>query len=367
MNAVERLLAAIQSDLAPWSALRLSELRLWHGGEARLLMASLVAGLVVLIVVRTLTDPRLMSRGVVVPALLGSMPAARSRLLLRLPTLLFLVGLPLLLLAIADPYSALVTRQESLPGRRIGLVIDASVSMENPFTAATLNPRAATESTFVTTLAAAERFVQMRIKGDYRDLIGLIEFGNRAYVITPFTSDYQNILLSISLIGDPVEFGMFPDPGTTIARGIDESVELFKAFDFLDASGNLMVVFTDGEDMNAKTQDKTLDEILQGAVAAGIPVYFVRTNYARGEGHMIPDDLWRPAVERTGGRFYATGDERSLLSAIQDIDRVSAAQIEIQTYSSQRPEFGVFALLVAACWSVALGLKLGVPCFHKLL
>ena len=366
MNAVERLLATIQGDLARWSALRLSELHLWHRGEAHLVMASLVAGLVVLIVIRALMDRRLRPRGLVVPALLGSMPAARNPLLLLLPTLLFLAGLPLLLLAIADPHSALVTRQELLPGRRIGLVIDASVSMQNPFTAATLNPRAATDSTFVTTVAAAERFVQMRIKSKYRDLIGLIEFGSRAYVITPFTSDYQNILLSISLIGDPVEFRMFPDPGTTIARGIDESVALFKAFDFLDASGNLMVVFTDGEDTSAQSQGKTLEEILQGAVDAGIPVYFVRTNYARGEGQIIPDNLWRPAVERTGGRFYAAGDERSLLRAIQDIDRVSAGQIEIQTYSSQRPEFAVFALLAAACWSVALGLKLGVSYLHKL-
>ena len=40
--------------------------------------------------------------------------------------------------------------------------------------------------------------------GRYRDLVSLIEFGNEAYVVTPFTSDYDNILLSISLIGDPI-------------------------------------------------------------------------------------------------------------------------------------------------------------------
>ena len=54
--------------------------------------------------------------------------------------------------------------------------------------------------------------------GKYRDLMALVEFGNRAYVITPFTSDYDNMLLSISLIGDPVEYSMFPDPGTVIAQ-----------------------------------------------------------------------------------------------------------------------------------------------------
>ena len=42
--------------------------------------------------------------------------------------------------------------------------------------------------------------------------MALVEFGSRAYVITPFTSDYDNLLLSMSLIGDPVEFSTFPNP-----------------------------------------------------------------------------------------------------------------------------------------------------------
>ena len=128
-------------------------------------------------------------------------------------------------------------------------MIDASISMRTPFTAATLNKRAATDATFFTTVAAAERFVQLRMKGKYRDLMALVEFGNQAYVVTPFTHDYDNILLSISLIGDPVEFSMFPDQGTDHRAGDRRRASaLFKAFNFLDASGNLMVIFSDGED-----------------------------------------------------------------------------------------------------------------------
>ena len=93
-------------------------------------------------------------------------------------------------------------------------MVDASMSMRIPFTAATLNRRAATDGTFFTTVAAAERFVHLRMKGRYRDLVALVEFGNEAYVVTPFTHDYDNILLSIGLIGDPTEFGLFPDRGT---------------------------------------------------------------------------------------------------------------------------------------------------------
>src|SRR5206468_5710624 len=185
------------------------------------------------------------------------------------------------------------------------------------------------------------------------DLVALVEFGNEAYVVTPFTNDYDNILLSTSLIGDPVEYSLFPDQGTIIAQAIDQSVGLFKAFNFLDASGNLMVLFTDGEDTRAIVNGRTLDEIVQSAIDAKIPVYMVRTNYERAKGKVIPDELWIPAVERTGGRFYAADNEDNLLNAIREIDAASAGTIQTRQYSSQRPRFAMFAAIAAACWLVA--------------
>ena len=53
--------------------------------------------------------------------------------------------------------------------------------------------------------------------------MALIEFGDDAYVITPFTTDYENILLSTALIGDWNEFMAFPDQGTVIARAVEQS------------------------------------------------------------------------------------------------------------------------------------------------
>src|SRR6185369_1336100 len=51
-----------------------------------------------------------------------------------------------------------------------------------------LNRRAETDATFFTAVAAAERFLRLRINGKYRDLVALVEFGNEAYVVTPFTN-----------------------------------------------------------------------------------------------------------------------------------------------------------------------------------
>ncbi len=269
------------------------------------------------------------------------------------------------MLALADPYSSLTHEQVSFPGRRIALMIDASSSMMARFPAAHLNAKAPNEATFFTTVAAAETFIRQRMSGKYHDLIGLIEFGDEAYVVTPFTSDYDNILLSLNLIGDWTEFMKFPDQGTTIGLAIEQATGLFKAFDFLDAAGNLMLLFTDGQDTQVTIHGKNVNEILEGAKATKIPVYMIRTSYNKGLGAVLPDDIWKPAIEATGGKFYPASDEATILAAIKDIDSRTTGRVELKRYSSQQPKFMGYALVAASFWTVGLFLQLTVPYFRK--
>lgn len=354
----------VGNTLEEWGRLRLRDLQFWHRPDAQVTMLSLLMLAVILVIARTVIARR--GHRVVVPAVLGGIGSSPLAFLRHAPLLLFLVGLPFFLIALADPFTSLVRSEVTYPGRRIAVMIDASTSMRTPFKAKQLNQRAETDAAFFTAVSAAEQFLKMRKESHYRDLLALVEFGNEAYVITPFTTDYDNVLLSASLIGDPVEYSLFPDQGTIIAQAIDQSIGLFKAFNFIDASGNLMVIFTDGEDTRAIVGGKTLDEIVQSSVDAQIPVYFVRTNYERGQGKVIPDELWMPAVLKTGGKFYAADNEQHLLDAIKDIDAVSAGTIQTTQYSSQRPRFEMFAFLAALCWLAAAAAKLTVPAFQKL-
>jgi Ca-activated chloride channel family protein len=280
---------------------------------------------------------------------------------------LFLVGLAFFALALADPHTSFVRSEVSFPGRRIAVVVDASSSMRRGFIAANMNPRGETAAAFYTAVEAAKRFVELRIRGKYRDLMALVEFGNESYVITPFTNDYENILLSISLIGDPTEFSLFPDAGNTvIGLAVVQSVALFKAFNFLDASGNLLVIFTDGEDTHAIVNGVSIDEIMRGAVEAKIPVHFVRTNWGLEAGKLISDRIWIEAVAKTGGRFYAASDETRLLQAIREIDKSGTGTISVRQYANQQPRFGIFTGIALICWVTAAALKLAVPLFQKL-
>ena len=70
-------------------------------------------------------------------------------------------------------------------------------------------------------------------------------------------------------------------------------------------------------------------------------------------------------MQKTGGKFYAASDEKSLLAAIADIDRVSAGVIQVKRYTSQQPRYAVFALAAAALWTAAALLKLAAPAAQR--
>ena len=297
MGALSSLGRLVADEVAAWRRLTLADLRYAHLDAARLIAIALVGLIVAVLVARTALARTAPRDRLALPAILAWAQPSWLPSLRHLPHLLFVLGLPLLALALAGPYTPLARTEVSFSGRRIGLVIDASSSMNTKFYASQLKRDADNQTAFVTAVAAAQAFVHERMKGRYRDLISLVEFGDEAYVVTPFTNDYDNILLSLALIGDPDEFRSFPDKGTTIGLAIDQSVSLFRAYDFLNAAGNVMVVLSDGQDVQAPARGTArAARILAGAVDAHVPVYFIRTSYDRALGEIIPDHMWKQAV-----------------------------------------------------------------------
>jgi Ca-activated chloride channel family protein len=365
MVALAQIGALLRAGLTAWRNVRLADVLFGHL-DITILTLIILVGLSAGIAVARVTFGRRPGRAQVgLPALLSwagspSLPVLRHGALL-----LALAGVPFFMLALADPYTQLQQQEISFPGRRIALMLDASASMVAPFQAARLTGSDKNQATFFTTVAAAETFIRQRMSGRYKDLIALVEFGDEAYVVTPFTSDYDNILLSLSLVGDWTEFMRFPSQGTTSGIAVEQSVALFRTFDFLDAAGNLMIIFSDGQDSQAIVEGRSVTDILAEAARAKIPVYMIRASYNKGLGRVLPDEIWKPAIEATGGRFYAAADESTVLRAIKEIDRRSAGTIATRRYSTGEPQFSPFALVAAMCWAVALALKLTIPYFQK--
>ena len=355
------LLIVIRTTVDEWLRTRWADLQFAQLRPALLVCSVLLAAAVVALLARGVFARRGRMR-VALPGIVPAMRPSRGAAVRHLPLLLFLVGLPFFAIGLADPHTGFAQEDVSHPGRRIALVVDASTSMIMQFQTTRLNKQG--DSTFFTAVNAADQFMRRRMRGPYHDLIALIQFGNEAYVVTPFTTDYENVRLSIRLISDPKEWGRFSDWGTTIVEGIDQSVNLFRAFDFLNASGNLMIVFTDGRDSELNRMGKPLDALVEQTRKYHIPVYMIRTAYRQPFGRVPQDVIWKPVIERTGGRFYAADSEQAIFDAITEIDRLSPGKIQVRQYSIQRPRYAGFILIAVGLWLCAVLLKLSVSAFR---
>ena len=300
-----------------------------------------------------------------VPAVLPAFSPSPWRALRHIPALLFLVGLLCFLLALADPFVSIIRQDVSHPGRRIALLVDASGSMASGFKAP--NFGAKREVRFFTAVKAAEHFVRLRMSGQYRDLISLIEFGNEAFVITPFTNDYENILLSVSLIGEPEEWNRWTESGTVVIRAVSQAVGLFKTFGYLRASGNLMVLISDGQDTQVLLGGRSIDDIMGEALDNRIPIYFIRTGqtWIAYPADEVTDKLWSAAVAKTGGKFYPVADADRLLQAIRDIDKAATGRVMQTRYGIHEPRFAAFTMATVLLWSIAGMLRLATRLFGR--
>lgn len=362
MVPLTELLIAVRGTMDEWLRVDWVELQFAEAGTALLVSIVLLATALFVLLARGLSSRRASRTSVALPAILPVMRRSSLSATRHGAFLVFLLGIPCFAVALADPRTAFIREEQTYLGRRIAILVDASASMVFPFETARLRTR--DNGGFYTAVAAAEHFMKLRMRGPYRDLIALIEFGSEAYVVTPFTTDHENILLSIRLISNPKEWRRLEDSGTTISQGIEQGIQLFKAFDFVNASGNLMVIFSDGQDGQTTLRGRPLDDIVAGARKHEIPIYMIRTAYRKKLGDIPWDELWKAVVERTGGRFYAASDESTLLRAVDDIDKLSAGRIDVREYSVQRPRFSGYALIAVALWLTAGGMKLGLRCFR---
>ena len=362
MGSLTDLKAALAHTLSEWRGLDIGNVRFDQSHVAILALVLLIslAGIGLLLRSTRATSPG--TARLALPALLPVMRSSHWSGVRHLPLLCFLTGMPFFVIALADPFTAFTHSEASYPGRRIAVMIDASTSMNQPFVSAQLNSEGG--PTYFATVAAAEYFMRLRMQGPHRDLISLIEFGNEAYVVTPFTTDYENVLLSMRLIAAPKEWERFPDQGTIIIQAIKQATRLFRAFDFLNASGNLMVIFSDGQDTQTLLNGQSIDTIMADARRYRIPVYFIRMAYNKSVGGLLPDEIWKKAVERTGGRFYAAADEKTILRAVHEIDRLAPGRIDIREYVVRRPRFAGMLVIAVGCWLIAATLKLSLPLFR---
>ena len=362
MEPLSELPGVMRDTLSAWVRLRWDDLQFARLSIAIVLLGVLIALPLLVLLVRAIGARSRRRARVVLPAVLSVMQRSLVSPVRHAALVLFLLGVPFFAIAVADPRIVSVNEQATYSGARVAVLIDSSGSMVLPFDAPTLEP--VVNRTFYTAVAAADRFVKLRMSGAHADRLAIIQFGNEAYVVTPFTTDYQSVLLSLRLIGEPRAWNQFNVFGTTIIQGLDQGLELFRTFNLLDGSQNMVIIFTDGNDGEATFRGRTLDAMMTEARGNRIPIYMVRLGYGKQLGDVPWDPLWKAAVEQSGGRFYAAANERDILRAVRDIDRASAGTITEHRSAVAAPAFAGHALIAVILWLAAGTLKLMFPYFR---
>jgi len=203
-----------------------------------------------------------------------------------------------------------------------------------------------------------------RLKGDR---IGLIAFSGVANVQCPLTLDYG----AATLFLDVADTGTIPEPGTSLASAIQTATSAFIA---KERKYKVLVVFTDGEDLEGQVQD-AVDKAKQ----AGVIIYTVGIGSAEGrpipirdlkgdimeyrkdpEGQVVVSRLDERALAQiaaeTGGRyFHATTSEGELDQIYDDISHMEKKQLESRLYRNFEDQFQyplalAIIFLVAEAW-----------------
>ncbi len=373
MEILKSLWTLVASEMR---SARWNEFRFEHVREATLVLLALCATLgIVLLIRRLLKKPG--RKTIFLPAIFPSMRSLFTRYLRHIIIILGIAGFAFYIIALADPTSPFGYEEKVVPGKRIAIVIDVSGSMTGDFYEGAGRLKVREKSRYGVSISTADYFMRLRMKSKQQDLVALIEFGTLVHVINQFTPDQRTVLMNIDLVNDPNEWRRVDTQGGTyILRAIYEGLQLFKTYGFLEATGNAMVVITDGEDtttpvdVGEKDRRVSVDEITAEARRLHVPIYFLRVNYDQklvGDLAITTygDGAWRSIASKTKGKFFPVYNDQSVIAAANAIDSVAETRITKRFYDARKPQFRIFALVAGAIWSLCLLLWSLIPFFRK--
>lgn len=240
----------------------------------------------------------------------------------------------LLVVALAKPQvvGEPIVRTEA--SRDVMLAIDLSASMDYrdfPDASGTMSRR----------LDGVQRVVDNFVAERSDDRVGLIVFGNTAYLQLPFTRDLQ----SARALVDLMDVGM-AGPRTAIGDAIGLSIKNFEASEL---EKKLLILLTDGNDTASK-----MTPINAAAIAAenDIVIYTIGVGDAEATGEDRVDFEALEAVsKRTGGEFFNAEDEASLSEVYARIDELAVADVKTTQW---RPRTSLMQWPVGAALLLAL-------------
>lgn len=242
-----------------------------------------------------------------------------------------LMVLAWILLVLASSRPQWVGEQLELPvsGRDLMLAVDLSESMlEDDFR---LGGQVVDRLT--ATKAVAQEFIQRR----YGDRLGLILFGERAYLQTPLTFDRAtvNTLLMESAIG-------LAGRATAIGDAIGLAIKRLKDKEY---GSRVLILMTDGANTAGEISPLKAADL---AARHGLKIYTIGIgadevvrrglfgSMVRNPSIDLDEKTLRAIAEQTGGQYFRARDTEELDQIYRQLDRLEPVEVDNQTFRPVR-------------------------------
>ncbi|MFT5337752.1 MAG: Ca-activated chloride channel family protein [Luteibaculaceae bacterium] len=249
-----------------------------------------------------------------------------------------LVGLGLLIIAMARPQSRLSWNNVETEGIDIVLAMDVSASM----LAQDFKPDR---------LESSKKVASEFIDGRKNDRIGLVVYEGESFTQCPLTTDHEIVKTQLSQI----ETGIL-DGGTAIGMGLATGINRLKES---EAKSKVMILLTDGVNNRGMIEPMTAADI---AKTMGIKVYTIGVGtkgkalspvaiYPNGKYKydMVDVEIDELTLQKiayaTGGKYYRATSEQKLSKIYEEIDRLEKTKIEVTEFSQMNEEFFWFCLI----------------------
>ena len=179
------------------------------------------------------------------------------------------------------------------------------------------------------------------------DRVGLIVFGNAAFVQVPFTQDLDacRMLLEETAV-------RMAGPKTAFGDAIGLGITLFETSEVED---RVMIALTDGNDTGSKVPPAEAAKIARDNE---IQIHVVGVGDPRSTGEEVLDEEALQAVaDTTGGRYFFAQDRDELVGIYDELDRIDTREVEAETY---RPRLDLFHWPLAVFFVLSLMANTGL-------
>lgn len=174
----------------------------------------------------------------------------------------------------------------------------------------------------VSRFTAVQQVVAQFVADRESDRIGLIVFGDRAYLQLPFTRDLRTADALVQLM----QVGM-AGPRTALGDAVGLSIH---AFESSEVDDRVLILLTDGNDTASKMAPINAADI---AKLNGVEIHTIGIGDTDASGDDRVDFAALEAVAtRTGGRFYKAEDHATLVEVYQEIDEATTADVRTQSW-----------------------------------